>query len=146
MKFAYFAVGIFADVHISFIKLFETSKLAAAWVGPKTRKPLFLSASETPAAKGASGPIITKSIFSRFAKSTTSSQFSMLVFEISAISAIPAFPGATSNLLHFGFCLTAQAIECSRAPLPSIRIFMFKDPLDSIYQRFMLALIRKQGR
>ena len=68
----------------------------------------------------------------------------MLIVEISAISAIPAFPGATSSLLHFGFCLTAQAIECSRAPLPSIRIFMLKDPLDSKYQRFMLALIRKQ--
>ena len=80
-------------------------------------------------------PIITiseitnlKSILYFFTVWSTLSGLRISMLMQRAISAIPAFPGATYMLLHSGFCLIAQARECSRPPLPNINIFILESP------------------
>ena len=70
-KRAQAAVGAPAASQISLVKLLEASSWAAAAEGPKARIPASVSASATPAASGASGPMITKSIASSAANPTT---------------------------------------------------------------------------
>src|SRR6056297_158976 len=122
------AVGTPAASQISFVKAFDTSSRAAAAEGPKTETPASRSLSATPAASGASGPTITRSIAFSSAKTATSPPSSMSIEAHSAIPAIPALPGATISRSHLGFCFTAQARACSRPPPPSIRMFMARFP------------------
>ena len=59
----------------------------------------------------------------------TAAPSSALIEAQSAISAIPALPGETMSLSHLGFCITAQASECSRPPPPRMRMFTVAPPL-----------------
>ena len=43
-----------------------------------------------------------------------------------AISDVPAFPGATNNLLHLILSEILYANVCSRPPDPKISIFIFE--------------------
>jgi hypothetical protein len=42
------------------------------------------------------------------------------------MSAVPAFPGPVKMRLTFGLWASFQAIECSRPPDPSMRMFIFR--------------------
>jgi hypothetical protein len=135
------AVGTPAASQISLVKPFDASSLAAARLGPKTRSPASRSRSDTPAARGASGPTITKSMAFSSAKVASSPPSRMSMSAHSAIVAIPALPGATISRSHLGFCSTAQASACSRPPPPRIRMFMtpplaeFRDRLPKPHAR-----------
>ena len=114
---------------MDFVKNLEASSCAAALLGPKHSTFADCNKSATPATSGASGPIITKSMTLCFTKCNTASPSIMLSGTHSAISTIPAFPGATNKFSHFGFCLMAQAKECSRPPPPKIKIFKNDTPI-----------------
>src|SRR6056297_1742813 len=118
------AVGAPAASQIALVKCFEASSSAAACEGPNTKRPASRSRSLTPAASGASGPMMINSIALPSQKLTTAAPFSISRLAHSAICAMPALPGATISLSHLGFCITAQAMLCSRPPPPRIRIFM----------------------
>ncbi len=118
------AVGAPAASQISLVKLLEASSREAASDGPKTRIPASRSRSATPAASGASGPMITKSIAFSSTKAATALRSSISSAAQSAIWAIPALPGATISRSHFGFCIAAQARACSRPPPPRMRMFI----------------------
>ena len=76
-------------------KALELSSCAAAWVGPKMRRPLARKRSTTPAASAASGPTTVRAIFSARAKSASWSRSVMATFFSCGSAAVPALPGAT---------------------------------------------------
>ena len=125
-KRAQAAVGAPQASQISLVKALDASSRAAACDGPKAAIPAARSASATPAASGASGPITTRSIACSSQKATTAAPSSIASSAQRAMAAIPAFPGATISRSHFGFCRMAQASACSRPPPPRIRMFMRK--------------------
>jgi hypothetical protein len=96
----------------------------AAAEGPKVRMPAARVASATPAASGASGPTMTKSMAFSSQKVTTTAPSRMSMSAHSASIAMPALPGATISRSVLGFCFTAQASACSRPPPPRMRMFM----------------------
>ena len=73
MHFLARPVGTSAAAITSFAKAFEPSRAAAALEGPKTAIPALLRASLTPATKGASGPMTTKSVCASDAQAVTAS-------------------------------------------------------------------------
>ena len=73
---------------------FELSITAAFLRGPKIRSPFCSKTSTIPAANGSSIPTIVRSISFSFANSANCSNSIVLIGTHSAISAIPAFPGA----------------------------------------------------
>src|ERR1700742_495894 len=99
----------------------EPSRRAASLVGPKQRIFASVSASTTPATRGASGPTTTRSgLMSRAAPSTApgSARSTGRVF---ASWAIPTFPGAHTISGARGERASAWTIACSRAPAPRTR-------------------------
>src|SRR4051794_5587045 len=110
--------------HKSLVKPLEPSSWAAEALGPKTAIPALRKPSATPATSGASGPITTRSIVWRFARSTTAAGSHGSIATQSAHRAIPGFPGAASSLSQLGDCLRRQARASSRPPEPRSRIFM----------------------
>ena len=115
-----------------FIKSLEKallpSRMAAFFRGPNTRSPASSSTSTSPAARGSSGPTMTRSTSFSLAKEAILSNSSTPMGTHSATSAIPAFPGAQYILSAFGLSATATAIACSRPPPPTIRIFICISP------------------
>ena len=109
-------------LHICFVKCFEDSNFDASIDGANVRIPARLSISDTPCDKGSSGPMITRSTLFFLAQVFILFPSFMSKFIQLPICCIPALPGAQVSFVHFGFCLTAHAIECSRPPLPNIKI------------------------
>ena len=111
-------VGTPAAAITSLANDFEPSSAAAFCDGPKTAIPKALSASLTPATRGASGPTITNSTASSFAKRVTSSgEFGFRFSTVRTSPAIPALPGA-ATMFSAGVPVPMRdlMIACSRAP------------------------------
>ena len=102
----------------------EPSKIAAFLRGPNTRSPSASNASTTPPTSGSSIPITVRSIFFSFANATNLSNSIAPIGTHSAISPIPALPGAQYIFSTFGLCATFHAIACSLPPLPTINTFI----------------------
>src|SRR6056297_3658342 len=107
--------------------------------------PASRSRSATPAASGASGPMMTKSTASTSQNVATAPPSRMSSAAHSAICAIPALPGATISRSHFGICSAAQASACSRPPPPRMRMFIARTSLASPALRSRVARRRTQG-
>ena len=120
--FKNFAVFIWCLCKNSFIKAFELSSCAAAFVGPNIAKFAFSKLSTTPRAKKSSLPTIHKSIFSAFAKAVSSLMSVKFTFVPSLL--VAPLPGAKKNSALSSSRLIAKAMENSRAPLPKIKIFI----------------------
>ncbi len=88
------AVGTAAAAITSLAKAFEDSSRAAARVGPNTATQAAANASATPAARGASGPMTTRSTDSSAASAVTASASVMSMSAVSPIVARPGLPGA----------------------------------------------------
>ena len=94
VKTAYSPVGI----PYFFIRFFEKvllpSSSAAAFEGPKTRRPSFSKKSVIPSQRGCSGPTTVRSTDSFFTNSASELKSPTLIATHSAWRLIPAFPGA----------------------------------------------------
>src|SRR6266478_2538387 len=108
-----------ARAHMSLVKAFEASRVAAAALGPKAGMPSASSASTSPSTSGASGPTTTKSIRSRRQNPTSPLMSVAAIATHSASSAMPALPGAQNRLSTSGEADIAQASACSRPPEPT---------------------------
>ena len=97
----------------------DDSSWATCMVGPKTRMLFAASASLSPAASDASGPMTTRSMRSLTHSRTNSSTLVEAMWCRSP--GMPPLPGATSSRLHRGDASTLLASACSRAPLPTTR-------------------------
>src|SRR6478672_3143762 len=112
------------DRQRSLVKPFEPSSWAADALGPNTGTAAVRRASATPATRGASGPITTRSIPLAFASFTTASGSQGSIVTQSAHRAMPGLPGAAISLSQLGDCLRRQASASSRPPDPKSKIFM----------------------
>src|SRR5882724_9902065 len=102
------------------------SKRAASLRGPTTFSPRLSNVSTSPAARGASGPTIVKSIFDASANDASAAPSLTLIDTHSAICAMPALPGAQNSCKRsLDVRCNAQQIACSLPPDPITRIFMF---------------------
>ena len=125
--------------------------MAAFLRGPNTRKPSFSNTSTMPPTSGSSIPITVRSIAFDLAKSTSLSNSMAPIGTHSAICAIPALPGAQYILSTFGLLAQANAIACSRPPLPTISTFIMNDSfrlnlsvgnhIDSLRQNYPFSLL-----
>ncbi len=75
-------------------KTFEPSSIAARAQGPKARMPASVILSTIPSAKGSSGATKTRSAEMSFAAEIIESMSVAFIGRHSAMSAIPALPGA----------------------------------------------------
>jgi len=117
------AVGIFSARINSLAKIFEASNRAAFLFGPKTRSPSASNKSTIPAASGSSGPITVRSIPFSLAKRVSFGRSFAGIETFSAISCVPAFPGAQKMRSASGDCASFRTRACSRPPLPTTRTF-----------------------
>ncbi len=117
------AVGILFLRINSLAKIFEDSRRAADFDGPKTRRPSAWKRSTMPAASGSSGPITVSPISFSLAKRTNAGRSFAGIATFSATSAVPAFPGAQKIRSAREDCFNFQASACSLPPLPTTRIF-----------------------
>ena len=108
-------VGTPAACIISFAKALLPSSCAADLLGPKTKNPALVNSSTTPATKGASGPITTKSGLHFLAKATTEFVSVTSTGDIWEIFAIPGFPGAQITCTS-GSRSRVWVMACSLAP------------------------------
>src|SRR5882672_9476230 len=97
---------------------------AADFVGPNARNFSAVKRSTIPAARGSSGPITVRSM--RFSRANRTSAFKSPaeMGTFSAISAVPAFPGAQKIRSASGDRPNFHASACSRPPPPITRIFI----------------------
>ena len=124
VKLTYSAVGMPWRCMKSFAKAFELSSRAAAWVGPKMRKPRARNTSTMPPASGASGPTTVRAIFSAWAKSASASKSVSATLCSAGSAAVPALPGATNTLCTFSDVFNFHASACSRPPPPMTKTFI----------------------
>src|SRR5690242_5740177 len=120
----YSAVGMRFARQRSLVKPFEPSSRAAAASGPNTAIPAARRASATPATRGASGPMTTRSTPWFRANSTTATGSHGSISTHSAQRDMPGLPGAAVNAWQLGDCLSRHASASSRPPDPNSRIFM----------------------
>ena len=73
---------------------------AADFVGPNARNFSAAKRSTIPAARGSSGPITVRSMRFSLANRTSAFRSSTEIATFSAISAVPAFPGAQKYARH----------------------------------------------
>ena len=106
-----------ADI-ICFAKDLLPSSWAATWLGPNTATPCALKESDTPATRGASGPMMASSIPCSRASLSTARRSVISMFGSHSTSwAMPLLPGATK--ISFGLVpvlIRAFTIACSLAP------------------------------
>src|SRR5439155_602974 len=117
------AVGIFSALINSLAKIFEASNCAAFLFGPNTRSPSASNKSTIPAASWSSGPITVRSIRFSLAKRASFGRSFAGIEMFSAISSVPAFPGAQKIRSASGDWASFHTRPCSRPPLPTTRIF-----------------------
>ena len=132
-KVSYAAVGIWYFFIKSLENALDPSRIAAFFLGPKTRNPSASNASTIPPTNGSSMPITVKSICFSFANATSLSNSIAPMFTHSAIPLIPAFPGAQYILATLLLCAIFHAIACSRPPLPTIKTFICSSYMYACY-------------
>ena len=115
-------VGTPAASMIRFANAFDPSSRAAARLGPKAGMPRSRTASATPATRGASGPITTRSMSFARANPVTAAGLSGSSSTIVASRAMPALPGAAKISCRTSSPRRARTMACSRAPAPRTRI------------------------
>ena len=94
-------------------KALELSSCAAAWVGPKMRRPRARNTSTTPAASGASGPTTVSAIFSAAAKSASAAGSVIGTFSSARVERGAAVARRHVDRLHLA--ATAPASRPARA-------------------------------
>src|SRR5947207_4687160 len=95
---------------------FDDSSLAAAALGPNTARPSWTSRSARPAASGASGPMIVRSICCSVTAATNSSIAVAAMRRFVASCAVPGFPGAANSSRSSGGAEAAESrCNASRA-------------------------------
>ena len=119
-------MGIFCERINSFAKIFDDSIRAADLSGPNTRNFSLVNRSTIPAARGSSGPTTVRSTRFSFANLTSAIKSLTGIATFSAISPVPAFPGAQKIRSTCGDCRSFQVSACSRPPLPITRILIKK--------------------
>src|SRR5438094_620714 len=97
---------------------------AADLVGPNARNFSAANLSTIPAASGSSGPTTVKSTRFSFANPTSACRSVAGIATFSAMSPVPAFPGAQKSRSAYGDCRSFHVSACSRPPLPMTRIFI----------------------
>ena len=102
----------------------DPSMRAASLSGPKTLIPFSRNASATPATRGISGPITTRSTSNEVASCVISAGSVTVPLCRVARSAIPALPGTTWRSDTAGSCESPRSRACSRAPEPITRMRM----------------------
>src|SRR5207302_6154436 len=100
---------------------FEPSRRAPAAPGPKTRMPAARRASASPATRGASGPMTTRSTNSLAAMVTSPGRSLTTTGRQRASSASPGLPGAHMMSATRGLFDRLQTSACSRPPPPTTR-------------------------
>src|SRR5258706_6977115 len=128
VKDAWPAVGIACRAMKRLANSLEASSCAAAFVGPKMRRPSTRSASTAPAASGASGPTTVAWMPSLFANCTRSGIAVWATLKRPSSRAVPVLPGATYTRETLGDCARRHAMACSRPPEPMTRSFMRRLP------------------
>jgi len=118
------AVGMPCLTIKAFAKALELSICAAPADGPKQAIPHSVSRSTRPAARGASGPITTRSAGMFCAREQSPSISCRPIFAISPTSAMPALPGEITSLSHSAEAAIAIASACSLAPEPTSSTFI----------------------
>ncbi|ELT43115.1 exonuclease VII large subunit [Arthrobacter nitrophenolicus] len=117
------AVGTPASAMTSLANAFEASSCAAALLGPNTGIPASRTASETPAASGASGPTTTRSTASLVASAATASGSLPLMLYVGTSLLMPALPGAAWTSDTLGSASRERTMACSRPPGPMTSTF-----------------------
>ena len=92
------AVGMRNLRIISLAKIFEDSKRAADFVGPKTRNPSAEKRSTTPAASGSSGPITVRSMRALLGETQQARQIIRRHRNVLAHERCPGISGSAKNL------------------------------------------------
>jgi len=118
------AVGMLCLIIKALAKALELSICAAPADGPKQAIPRSVSLSTRPKARGASGPITTRSAEIFSAREQSPSISCKSIFAISPTSAMPAFPGAMTSFSHSTEAAITIASACSLAPEPTSSTFM----------------------
>ena len=108
----------------SFAKIFDDSTRAADLSGPNARNFSLVNRSTIPAARGSSGPTTVRSTRFSFANLTSAVKSLTEIATFSAISPVPAFPGAQKIWSACGDCRSFHVSACSRPPLPMTRILI----------------------
>ena len=117
------AVGTPASAMTSLAKALEASSWAAALLGPKTGMPASRTASDTPAARGASGPTTTRSTPSLVASAATASGSFPSIAWVGTSLLMPALPGAAWTSETLGSASRERTMACSRPPGPMTSTF-----------------------
>src|SRR5437762_10016501 len=100
----------------------------AAWVGPNTSRPAAVRRSANPAATATSGPRTVRPTSRSFTKRAIPSTSVACNPVLMAIAPLAALPGAQNTVSVSGLCSAFQVSACSRAPLPTMRTFMARNP------------------
>src|SRR5690349_8819207 len=103
------------------MKTLLDSIAAASRVGPKTRSPRAANASTRPAARGASGPTIVRSMSRRKISPASVSKSNGEHGIQLATEAMPGLPGAQNGVVVRSACARAHAKACSLPPDPTTR-------------------------
>src|SRR5687767_2387273 len=117
------AVGTPSSAMISLANALEASSWAAALLGPNTGIPASRTASDTPAASGASGPTTTKSTVSLVASAATAPGSLALILWVGTSLLMPALPGAAWTSDTLGSASRERTMACSRPPGPMTSTF-----------------------
>src|ERR1039458_8192286 len=127
-------VGMLWRCKNSLAKPLLVSSMAAARVGPKTRRPRSCRASTMPSESGSSGPTMVSPGCSASAWRTIAATSFRSTGTQRAICAIPPLPGAQTISVTRVLRFTAHASACSRPPAPKINTFMIASLLFLVVQ------------
>ncbi len=117
------AVATPAAAMTSLAKLLEASSSAAARDGPKQGIPAAVTASATPATRGASGPTTTRSTPCAWATRATASGSVAVNSTALPNASMPGLPAWTTRSTESEVRTRARASACSRPPVPTRRTF-----------------------
>src|SRR5882757_7051137 len=129
----------------SFAKIFDDSIRAADLFGPNARNFSLVNISTTPAARGSSGPTTVRSTRFSFANLTSAVKSLTGIATFSAISPVPAFPGAQKIWSARGDCRSFHVSACSRPPLPMTRILIASEKEPEVVATALQAVQSFQG-
>ena len=115
------AVGTSAAAITSLANALEPSSRAASADGPKQEMPASRTASATPATRGASGPITTRSAPTSRASAATARPSTGSTSWRVQTPAMPGLPGAACTAVTLGSRDSARVRACSRPPVPMTR-------------------------
>src|SRR5690606_14392750 len=124
-------VGTPARSITSLANAFDASRRAAARLGPNTGIPSLATASARPAARGASGPITTRSTACTRANAATApTSLGSTPSTMGPRSARPGLPGRDMSSLTRSLRASFQPRACSRPPDPTSRTLIAHTSVD----------------